>query len=153
MTPAPARVACWRRDSDDERLPYANALEGLRAIVDRGGRVVFGDGIWSTPPTPEATSAVGGRDDEMVDLATLVDYSVDAEFMPLRVSEAPWRSGTSSSRRTGLATRVGLRIIRPTTQTQQPYVHAGNVTAICAGTVACSAWLISNSLRTERNVR
>ena len=78
----------WRRDSDDERLPYANALEGLRAVVDRGGRVVFGDGIWSTPPTPEATSALGGRDDEMVDLATLVDYTVDAGFMPLRVSEA-----------------------------------------------------------------
>ncbi|UYM07653.1 SAM-dependent methyltransferase [Solicola gregarius] len=78
----------WRRDSDDERLPYASALAGLRALVDRDAHVVFGDGIWSVPPTREATAALGGPEDEMVDLANLVDFAEEAGFMPMAIGEA-----------------------------------------------------------------
>lgn len=78
----------WRRDADGERLPYVSALEGLRSLVERGAHVVYGDAIWSQPPTANATSALGGPDDEMVDIATLVEYAEHAGFMPMHVGEA-----------------------------------------------------------------
>jgi SAM-dependent methyltransferase len=53
-------------------LDYAAALTALRALLPRGGRLVYGEGIWSRPPTPAATAPLAGRDDEYVDLATLV---------------------------------------------------------------------------------
>ncbi len=78
----------WRQDHDDHRLPYRSALEGMRALVDRGARVVYGDGIWSHPPTAEAVEALGGSDDELVDLETMVEYAETAGFMAVAVEEA-----------------------------------------------------------------
>jgi hypothetical protein len=74
----------------DESLPmgYARALEAIRARVVRGGRVVYGEAIWSQPPTAEAIAPLGGRLDEMVSMAELVEIAVDAGFMPMAVHEA-----------------------------------------------------------------
>jgi SAM-dependent methyltransferase len=74
----------------DESLPmgYARALTAIRAVVGRGTRVVYGEGIWTRPPTAEAIAPLGGRLDEMVSLPELVEIAVDAGFMPLAVHEA-----------------------------------------------------------------
>ena len=69
-------------------LPYAAALDALRGLVSRGGRVVYGDGIWSRPPTPAATAPLAGRDDEFLTLGGVVDLAVAAGFAPLAVHEA-----------------------------------------------------------------
>lgn len=49
-------------------LDYAAALDALHATVPPGGRVLYGDSIWSRSPTPQATAALVGRDDEYVTL-------------------------------------------------------------------------------------
>jgi SAM-dependent methyltransferase len=79
----------WNPPSD-ENLPmgYARALDAIRARVSRGARVVYGEGIWSQPPTAAAIAPLGGRLDEMVSLAELVEIAVAAGFMPMAVHEA-----------------------------------------------------------------
>jgi cyclopropane fatty-acyl-phospholipid synthase-like methyltransferase len=69
-------------------LPYAAALAALRALVPRGGRVVYGDGIWSRPPTTRATAPLSGREDEFHSLGEVADLAVAAGFAPLSVHEA-----------------------------------------------------------------
>ncbi len=69
-------------------LAYAAALDALRGLVSRGGRVVYGDGIWSRPPTPAAIAPLAGRDDEFLTLGEVVDLAVAAGFAPLAVHEA-----------------------------------------------------------------
>ena len=69
-------------------LPYAAALAALRSLVPRGGRVVYGDGIWSRPPTPAAVAPLAGRDDEFRTLGEVAQLAVDAGFAPLAVHEA-----------------------------------------------------------------
>lgn len=78
----------WREPDDDVPCDYAKALAALRAAVPRGGRVVYGEGIWSAAPTPEAVAALGGRDDEFVSLGELVDIAAAQGFMPMAVQEA-----------------------------------------------------------------
>jgi SAM-dependent methyltransferase len=79
----------WNPPSD-ENLPmgYARALDAIRARIGRGARVVYGEAIWSRPPTAEAIAPLGGRLDEMVTLPELVEIAVDAGFMPMAVHEA-----------------------------------------------------------------
>jgi len=72
----------------NEPVAYAAALAALRSRVDRGGRVVYGEGIWSRPPTPEAAAPLSGRLDEMVPLVELVELAVAAGFAPVAVQEA-----------------------------------------------------------------
>ena len=69
-------------------LAYDAALAALRRLVSRGGRVIYGDGIWSRPPTPAATAPLAGRDDEFLTLGGVVDLAVAAGFAPLEVHEA-----------------------------------------------------------------
>jgi cyclopropane fatty-acyl-phospholipid synthase-like methyltransferase len=71
-----------------EPLPYASALAALRSLVSRGGRVVYGDGIWSRPPTPAAVAPLAGRDDEFRTLQEVAELAVGAGFAPLAVHEA-----------------------------------------------------------------
>ena len=73
---------------DSQPLDYAAALAALRALVPRGGRVVYGEGIWSRPPTPAAVAPLAGRDDEFVRLSELLGLVADAGFMPVQVHEA-----------------------------------------------------------------
>ena len=69
-------------------MPYAAALAALRSLVHRGGRVVYGDGIWSRPPTPAAVAPLAGRDDEFRTLGEVAELAVEAGFAPLAVHEA-----------------------------------------------------------------
>ncbi len=79
----------WGPDTEDPQpLAYASALSGIRDRVRLGGRVLYGDGIWSRSPTPEATAPLAGRDDEFVSLAELVDLAVESGFAPVAVQEA-----------------------------------------------------------------
>ncbi|MFJ3956070.1 SAM-dependent methyltransferase [Arthrobacter sp. NPDC090010] len=47
-------------------LDYAAALRALRTLVLPGGRLVYGEAIWSAPPHPAATAPLSGRDDEFL---------------------------------------------------------------------------------------
>jgi SAM-dependent methyltransferase len=69
-------------------LPYGPALTALRGLVGRGGRLVYGDGIWSRPPTSEAVAPLAGRDDEFRTLGEVAQLAVEAGFAPLAVHEA-----------------------------------------------------------------
>ncbi len=69
-------------------LDYAAALVALRATVQRGARVVYGEGIWSRTPTPEAVAPLSGRLDELVTLTELVELAVAHGFAPVAVHEA-----------------------------------------------------------------
>lgn len=80
---------CRGRSSEQHSpLDYAGALEAIRAMVLRGSRVVYGEAVWSAPPTPEAVVPLGARLDELVSVADLVDVAVDSGFMPVGVHEA-----------------------------------------------------------------
>ncbi|WP_091469460.1 hypothetical protein [Paenarthrobacter nitroguajacolicus] len=50
--------------SAPQPLDYAAALRALRALVLPGGRLVYGEAIWSATPHPAATALLNGRDDE-----------------------------------------------------------------------------------------
>jgi cyclopropane fatty-acyl-phospholipid synthase-like methyltransferase len=71
-----------------EPLPYVAALEALRGLVVPGGRLVYGDGVWSRPPTAEAVAPLAGRDDEFRTLGEVAELAVAAGFAPLAVHEA-----------------------------------------------------------------
>ena len=73
---------------DNQPLDYSSALAAIRAMVPRGARVVYGEGIWSRPPTVEAVAPLAGRLDEFVSLSELVDIAVAQGFMPVAVHEA-----------------------------------------------------------------
>jgi SAM-dependent methyltransferase len=73
---------------DNQPLDYSSALAAIRATAPRGARVVYGEGIWSSPPTAEAVAPLAGRLDELVSLAELVDLAVAQSFMPVAVHEA-----------------------------------------------------------------
>ena len=79
----------WGPDVEDAQpLAYAAALSGMRERVRRGARVVYGEGIWTRSPTPEAVAPLSGREDEFVFLGELVDLAVDNGFAPVVVQEA-----------------------------------------------------------------
>lgn len=79
----------WGPDAEElQPLDYAAALTALRALLPHGGRLVYGEGIWSAPPTPAATAPLAGRDDEYVDLAALVDLAERHGFAVQAVHEA-----------------------------------------------------------------
>ena len=49
---------------DAQPLDYAAALRALRSLVLPGGRLVYGEAIWTATPHPAATAPLAGRDDE-----------------------------------------------------------------------------------------
>ncbi|WP_151081841.1 SAM-dependent methyltransferase [Nocardioides cynanchi] len=69
-------------------LDYVAALTALRSLLPRGGRLVYGEGIWSRPPTAAATAPLAGRHDEYVDLGTLTRLATDHGFAVLGAGEA-----------------------------------------------------------------
>jgi SAM-dependent methyltransferase len=72
----------------NQPLDYESALAAIRGKVMRGARVIYGEGVWSRPPTPEAAAPLSGRLDELVSLGELVELAVAAGFMPVAVHEA-----------------------------------------------------------------
>ena len=73
---------------DCQPLDYAAALAAIRGTVPRGARVVYGESIWSRPPTTAAVSPLAGRFDELVPLPELVEFAVAHSFMPMAVHQA-----------------------------------------------------------------
>lgn len=69
-------------------LDYDSALTAIRALVPRGGRVVYGEAIWSTEPTREATEPFTGRDDEYLRLADLVETVERRGFVVMAFHES-----------------------------------------------------------------
>ncbi|HEY3528763.1 MAG TPA: methyltransferase domain-containing protein [Nocardioides sp.] len=69
-------------------LDYAAALTALRSLLPRGGRLVYGEGIWSATPTPAATAPLSGRDDEFIRLGALVDLAKSHGFAVTAAHEA-----------------------------------------------------------------
>jgi SAM-dependent methyltransferase len=79
----------WGPDVSEARpLDYTAALTALRSLLRRGGRLVYGEGIWSRPPTPAATAPLSGRDDEYVALGPLVGLAEAAGFAVVAAHEA-----------------------------------------------------------------
>jgi cyclopropane fatty-acyl-phospholipid synthase-like methyltransferase len=79
----------WGPDvAEAQPLDYGAALTALRALLPRGGRLVYGEGIWSRPPTPEATAPLAGRDDEFVTLGALVEIAEAHGFALVSAHEA-----------------------------------------------------------------
>lgn len=79
----------WGPDvAEAQPLGYAAALTALRGLLPRGGRLVYGEGIWSGPPTPAATEPLSGRDDEYVALGALVEIAEAHGFAVMAVHEA-----------------------------------------------------------------
>ncbi|HEY3557150.1 MAG TPA: class I SAM-dependent methyltransferase [Kribbella sp.] len=72
----------------DEPLHYERALRRMRSLMPRGSRLVYGEGIWSRTPTPAAVAALGGRDDEMITLAELVEVATGAGYAVIGAHEA-----------------------------------------------------------------
>jgi SAM-dependent methyltransferase len=79
----------WGPDVDEAQpMDYRAALTALRALLPRGGRLVYGEGIWSAPPTPAATAPLAGRDDEFVTLGDLVELAKRQGYAVLATHEA-----------------------------------------------------------------
>ncbi|WP_416901214.1 SAM-dependent methyltransferase [Micromonospora echinospora] len=78
----------------------AAALDALTGLVSPSGRLLFGDGFWERPPTPEATEIFG---DQTMTLADLVEQARASGWRVLHLStadqrewddfEATWRAG------------------------------------------------------------
>ena len=73
---------------DAQPLDYAAALTALREMLPRGGRLVYGEGIWSAPPTPAAVAPLSGRIDEFVTLAQVVSLAESHGFGVMAAHEA-----------------------------------------------------------------
>jgi hypothetical protein len=79
----------WGPDVEEARpIDYAAALTALRALLPRGGRLVYGEGIWSAPPTPAATAPLAGRDDEYLPMGALVALAEGHGFAVVAAHEA-----------------------------------------------------------------
>ena len=88
----------WGPDVAEARpLDYAAALTALRQLLPRGGRPVYGEGIWSAPPTPAATAPLSAA-------LTSTSRSERSWTWPNRMASRSWpctrptwTSGTPSS--------------------------------------------------------
>jgi SAM-dependent methyltransferase len=69
-------------------IDYRAALTALRGLLPRGGRLVYGEGIWSSPPTPAAVAPLAGRDDEYVAMGALVELAECHGFAVLAAHQA-----------------------------------------------------------------
>jgi SAM-dependent methyltransferase len=72
---------------------WDEALAALVELVRPGGRVLFGEGYWRMPPSPEYLEALGATADELPDLAGLVRGGEAVGLRALRVvvaSEDDW---------------------------------------------------------------
>jgi len=74
----------------EARLPvdYRSALRAIRALLDRGSPGVYGEGIWTAKPTPEAIAPLANRTDEFVFLPELLDTVRDCGFAVVGVHQA-----------------------------------------------------------------
>jgi cyclopropane fatty-acyl-phospholipid synthase-like methyltransferase len=66
----------------------AEALDALHQRTRPGGRVLFGEVFWESPPTVEQAASLDSTPDELASLPELVDLTIAAGFRPLRIESA-----------------------------------------------------------------
>lgn len=64
------------------------ALAALRKLTRPGGRLLFGEVFWESPPTAEQAASLDSTPDELTSLAELVELAIAAGFRPLRIETA-----------------------------------------------------------------
>lgn len=64
------------------------ALLALRSLLNPGGRLVYGEAVWSVFPTAAATAALSGRDDECLPVGALVALAEESGFTVVGVDVA-----------------------------------------------------------------
>ncbi|GAB3402096.1 SAM-dependent methyltransferase [Flindersiella endophytica] len=70
---------------------FGGTAEALAALHERtrpGGRVLFGDVFWESPPTVEQAASLDSTPEELSSLPELVDLAIAAGFRPLRIESA-----------------------------------------------------------------
>ena len=72
----------------NQPIDYRSALTAIRTMVDRGAPVIYGEGIWTSRPTPEAIAPLAGRYDEYVFLPELLDIARSCGFSVMQVHQA-----------------------------------------------------------------
>lgn len=79
----------WGQQSDTpSALDYAAALTALRALLQPGEPLVYGEGIWRSPPTAAAIKPLSGRVDEFLSLPDLISLASEHGFAVVRAQEA-----------------------------------------------------------------
>ncbi|WP_291279076.1 methyltransferase domain-containing protein [Galactobacter sp.] len=79
----------WGPQVDEEQpLDYTAALVALRQLLPAGGRLVYGEAVWSVPPTAAAMSALGGRPDEYLAVDSVVALARQHGFSVANVEVA-----------------------------------------------------------------
>jgi hypothetical protein len=63
-------------------------LQAARQRLRPGGRLLFGEGIWQRPPTPQALAGLDAEPDQFGSLPDLVELAIDCGYRPLSVSVA-----------------------------------------------------------------
>jgi hypothetical protein len=76
----------WARPG--QTTAYSEALSALRGLVETGSPVVYGEAIWSRPPTEAAAAAFSGRASEFSSLAEVVEKARAAGFAVMELGEA-----------------------------------------------------------------
>lgn len=71
-----------------ETCQYGPVLAQFRELLPRGGRLVYGESIWSRQPTAAAMASLGGRPDEFISLGDLVREAGRCGFAVAGWSEA-----------------------------------------------------------------
>ena len=70
------------------QLDYRSALSAIRTILKTGSPAIYGEGIWTGTPTPQAIAPLAGRPDEYVFLPDLLDIARDSGFAVMQVHQA-----------------------------------------------------------------
>jgi hypothetical protein len=69
-------------------LDYRSALTAVRSMLETGAPVIYGEGIWTSPPTAAAIAPLAGRIDEYVFLPDLLDIARACGFAVVQVHQA-----------------------------------------------------------------
>ena len=69
-------------------LDYRRALHAVRAMLKPGSPAIYGEGIWTAPPTPEAIAPLSGRADEYAFLPELLDIARASGFVVMQVHQS-----------------------------------------------------------------
>jgi len=79
----------WGQPVDAKmQLDYRRALHAVRAMLKPGSPAIYGEGIWTATPTPEAIAPLLGRADEYVFLPELLDIARASGFVVMQVHQA-----------------------------------------------------------------
>lgn len=69
-------------------MDYRSALTAIRSTLKAGSPVIYGEGVWTAPPTDDAVAPLAGRRDELVFLPDLLKVVRDCGFSIAQVHQA-----------------------------------------------------------------